>query len=91
MRISKIFDDRSAFRKLWCRGCRVFADRQLSDRLIQAPLNTALSTTLTALFKDAGEPTPHVAFAQDSVMQPYREYGDGGRVPEVSHWPTDRL
>jgi len=78
-------DNRNAFIKLWCHEIfSVFADglvdaedKQLFDRLRQTQLNAALSTTFNALFRDAGEPTPHVTSAQDGVREPYREYADG--------------
>ena len=79
---TKYFDDRNAMIKLWCHECyRVFADRlvdnedrSLFDKLIQNQLNTQLSTTFSALFKEAGEPTPHGAFVQEGLTMPYKEY-----------------
>lgn len=80
-------DDRTAFIKLWCHECfRVFGDRLIDaeDRssflkLVQAQLNTALSTTWPALFREDKEPTPHGAFVQEGPTYPYKEYPE----PEV--------
>ncbi|EAX96997.1 Dynein heavy chain family protein [Trichomonas vaginalis G3] len=78
------FDDRTAFIKLWCHECfRVFADRLVNDddralflKLLQGQLNTALSTTWPALFREDKEPTPHGAFVQEGPTWPYKEYPD---------------
>ncbi|OHS94615.1 Dynein heavy chain family protein [Tritrichomonas foetus] len=78
------FDDRNSFIKLWCHECyRVFGDRLIDaedrglfDKLVQNQLNAQLSTTFTALFREAGEPTPHGAFVQEGLTMPYKEYPD---------------